>query len=219
MSAMIDSNVKLSDGKAVDVATIKQVLENHIATAGNAAARSVSVVLFPFNRAEELAADKAASAAAAAEQMQRTLVIAVPLVLMLVCFILLARALKKSGMILAPGGEQLALAGAGMGGIGLLESGNGFSPLNAPEGTMITLPDGTSADASNYVIAADGTLMRRATDEDGDPIGLLTGENGLKTYDVIEQQFDGVLESILHMARNKPEMMGALIKTWVSEDV
>ncbi len=219
VSAMIDSNVKLSDGKAVDVTTIKQVLENHIAAAGNAADRSVSVVLFPFNRSEELAADKAADIAAAAERMQRTLTIAVPLVLMVVCFLLLSRAMKKSGMILAPGGEQLALAGAGIGGAGLLSAGGDFSPFNAPEGTMITLPDGTTADASNYVIAEDGTLMRRAMDDEGDPIGLLVSETGLKTYDVIEQQFDGVLESILHMARNKPEMVGALIKSWVSEDV
>jgi flagellar M-ring protein FliF len=219
VSAMIDSNIKLADGKPIDVAGIKQILENHIAAAANDTARSVSVVLFPFNHSEELEADKAAAAAAAAERMQRTLAIAVPLVLMLVCFFLLARALKKPGILLPPGGEQLALAGAGVGSFGALEAGQGFSTVNAPEGTMIVLPDGTTANASEYVVSADGTLMRRATDDEGDPIGLLVGETEPKTYDVIQQQFDGVLESILHMARSKPEMVGALIKTWVSEEM
>lgn len=219
VSAMIDSNVKPADGKPVDITAIKQILENSIAVSATDTARSVSVVLFPFNHSEEIAADKAAAAAAAAERMQRMLAIGVPLVLMLVCFFLLSRALKKPGMLLAPGGEQLALAGAGIGSLGAIDSGMGFSTVNAPEGTMIVLPDGTTGSAADYVVAPDGTLMRRADDEEGDPIGLLTGETAPKTYDVIQQQFDGVLESILHMARSKPEMVGALIKTWVSEEM
>ena len=191
VSAMIDSTVKL-DGKPVDVATIKQILETNIAATGNEAARAVSVVLFPFNHTEEMADAKASAAAAAADRMQKTLAIAVPLVLMVVCFLLLARALKKPGMLLSSGGEQLALAGAGMGGMGLLESGTGYSSFNAPEGTMITLPDGTTGSAADYVVSPDGTLMRRALDDEGDPIGLLIGETAPKTYDVINQQFDGV---------------------------
>ena len=40
----------------------------------------------------------------------------------------------------------------------------------------------------------------------------------IHTYEVITEQFDANLESILHFSRSKPEMVARLVKSWIVED-
>ncbi|MCS6777757.1 MAG: flagellar basal-body MS-ring/collar protein FliF [Chloroherpetonaceae bacterium] len=190
VSAMIDSSLKGPDGQPVDLAAIKKMLETYVGVTANDPTRVVTVEQFPFDRSAEIEAEKVAAQARRSEVLSRIFSIAIPLALMLICFLLLARALKRA--VPAPAG-QLALAGGG------------------------ALPPGS--------YALEGALPAQATAE-GEPgtaegpeaIGLPTGAGTPRTFDVIEEAFDAHLESILHLARSKPEMVAALLKTWVSEE-
>jgi flagellar M-ring protein FliF len=123
----------------------------------------------------------------------------VPLALMSVCFILLARALKLPMRVIS--GRQLALQGAGTSS-GLMSFGS--------NGSQLALTAGSDGE-DDFMGGALATSKSTA-------IGVTTGVGGPKTYDVIEEAFDSNLESILHMARNKPETVSALLKGWLTED-
>jgi hypothetical protein len=60
--------------------------------------------------------------------------------------------------------------------------------------------------------------MQRLDATTGEPLGLVVGSNEPKVYDVIEEAFDGQLESILHLSRNKPEMVAMLLRGWTAKE-
>jgi len=205
VSAFVDSKVKTTE-----VAAIKQTLETIIGTTPGDATRMVSVAQVEFDQTAEQSAKAAGDAARAAENTAKMLSIAVPLGLMLLCFILLARALRRP-VRFAPGG-QLALAGAPGGTLAL---GSG------PARGVPALAGGGGSHAS-LALSADGEELQGQTvgsilsGENG-PIGLMN-TNGPRVYEVIEEAFDRNLESILHLTRSKPEMVAALMKSWIMED-
>lgn len=189
VSAMIDSSLKGADGQPVDLAAIKKMLETYVGVTANDPTRVVTVEQFPFDRSAEIEAEKIAAQARRSEVLSRIFSIAIPLALMLVCFLLLARALKRA--VPTPAG-QLALAGGGA----------------LPPGTYALEGNLPSQTAEGETGGAEGS---GAT-------GLPAGSSTPRTFDVIEEAFDAHLESILHLARSKPEMVAALLKTWVSDE-
>ncbi len=135
------------------------------------------------------------------ENISRIVSLLVPLALMVVCFILLARALKMPMRIV--GGPQLALQGAGSAQM-MLESG-GAAYMGGGAASGRTGENGA-------------LIVGSITNGKSEIIGVPVGEQGPKTYDVIEESFDSHLESILHMTRSKPETVSALLKGWLSDD-
>jgi flagellar M-ring protein FliF len=192
VSALVDDKVPQAQ-----VASIEQILKTAIGATPNDPTRQVSIAQIKFDRTGELQAEHDADVARSAENMRNLFSLAVPLGIMAFTFLLLARALRKPVPRLA--GGQLALAGAGPGEPGYMMRG----------GEMVMGPDGTPVPRSS------GEVM---LDEFGDPIGLPGGSGGPKTYEVISEAFDADLESILHLARSKPETVALLIKSWVVED-
>lgn len=189
VSALVDSKTV----GAELIPSIKTTLETAIGgvdPADTTHSRLVTVAQVPFEVRKP-------ETDARATDMSRTISLLVPLGLMLFCFILLARALKRPTRFV-PGG-QLALAGGGaIGAIG----GDAGSPL--------------------ALAAADGSLSGQTVGSvlngSDDPVGISTGVSAPKTYDVIEEAFDANLESILHLTRSKPETVALLVKSWLSED-
>ncbi len=133
------------------------------------------------------------------ENIARIVSLLVPLGLMAVCFVLLARALRMPMRVV--GGRQLALQGAGAGGAQMMLDADGVPHAIA------------GLDGSDPAMLG-GAL----THGKSGVIGVPVGEQGPKTYDVIEEAFDSHLESILHMTRSKPETVSALLKGWMSDD-
>lgn len=187
VSALVDSNAN------VDVNSIKQVLMTNIGANAGDTTRQVTVSQIAFNHDAEKEQEKVEAAAHSAENTSKMLALAVPLGIMLLTFLLLARALKKP--LLQTAGGQLAIAGGG----------------------MMQREDGT-----NYIIGADGKATPAGLvgemDEDGHMIGVPTGSGGPKTYEVIQEAFDANLESILHLTRSKPETVALLVKSWISQE-
>ncbi len=197
VSALVDTKVP-----AGEVASITEVLKTAIGVdaADVNRTRNVTVAQVPFDRSAEEAESKASAAARATESTARLVSIFVPLGLMMLCLFLLARALRKPKMVLA--GGQLALEGGG---------GGGMSYALDSSGNMMYGSDGLPLE--DLPTGGDFTMF----DENGQPIGLSTS-TGPKTFDVINENFDSNLESILHMTKSKPETVALLIKSWISED-
>ena len=134
------------------------------------------------------------------DNMARIVSLLVPLALMVVCFALLARALRLP-MRMA-NGPQLALQGAGGGG-----------------GQLMLDSTGAAFPRAGSTVGAEGGVPGTAlTTSRSEAIGVAVGDQGPKVYDVIEESFDSHLESILHMTRSKPETVSALLKGWLSDD-
>ena len=119
----------------------------------------------------------------------------VPLLLIIVMLILLARGLKRT---VIPS-RELALAGGG-GSI----AGYGRNSMQTA-GLDMTV----GQNDSNEMILADGEMPK--------VIGVNSGEN-VHTFEVIEEAFDANLESIMHLAKSKPETIARLVKSMMSED-
>jgi flagellar M-ring protein FliF len=192
VSALVDKAVPTDD-----IPKIKTMLATAIGVVPNDPTQSRQVVV------EQVAFEvpKPEKDTSQADNMTRILSLVVPLALMLVCFVLLARALK-SPMRLVPG-RQLALQGAG----------------SAPGGGAITfdsngVPLAIAGGAGDEDTIVNGVLTKAKSPV----IGVPVGDIGPKTYDVIEEAFDSNLESILHMARSKPETVSALLKGWLSDE-
>jgi flagellar M-ring protein FliF len=196
VSAMVDQKVQ-SD----QIAAVTSVLRTAIAYDANDPNRSreVTVQQIPFDRSAEEAETKAANAAKSAENTAKMMSVLVPLGLMVLCLFLLARALKKPRM--AIGGGQLALPGGGSVAYTIDEKGQ---VILEPEGSMSGM-------------SGPGSALTGALTEDGDVLGL-SGGSGPKTFEVIEEAFDANLESIVHLAKSKPETVAMLIKGWLSEE-
>ena len=197
VSALVDTKVP-----AAQVASITEVLKTAIGFDASDVnhTRSVTVAQVPFDRSAEDAESKASAAARSSENTARMVSIFVPLGLMALCLFLLARALRKPRVELA--GGQLALAGGG--------TGMGYSLDGS--GQMMYAPDGTPLEG----LPMGGEY--NSLDENGQIIGL-SRSSGPKTYEVISENFDANLESILHLTKSKPETVALLIASWISEDV
>jgi flagellar M-ring protein FliF len=157
----------------------------------------VSVETADFDRSAVAADDKAAKEAASAERINKILQYAVPLGLMLIMLFVLAKALKRpaSAGALALGGVgglQPALAGAG--------AARGVGGVNMLVGDDNTMGGGGEG---AQTLDGEGKIV---------PVGEDMRDH---TFDVINQQFDSNLESILHLARSKPETAAALVKSWM----
>jgi flagellar M-ring protein FliF len=190
VSAFVDKAVPTDD-----IPKIKAMLSSAIGVTGNDPTQSRQVVVEQVSfEVPKVDVDTRQS-----ENMTRMLSLLVPLALMSVCFVLLARALKMPMRVAA--GRQLALQGAGSGGRMMTYDSHG-SPLAITAGI----------DSGNDLMG--GALINSRSPIIGVPIG----DSGPKTYDVIEEAFDSNLESILHMARSKPETVSALLKSWLTED-
>jgi flagellar biosynthesis/type III secretory pathway M-ring protein FliF/YscJ len=159
----------------------------------------VSVETADFDRSALAADERAAKDAAASERTNRIISYAVPLVLMMVMLFILAKALKRphhAGMLAMRGanGMQPALAGAGAGGRG------GLNVLVGED-----LPAGMSVEEA--MAAGNGRVIG---------VGVDSSDH---TFDVINEQFDSNLESILHLSKSKPDTVASLVKSWmITED-
>lgn len=156
----------------------------------------VSVETLAFDKATLDAERRASDAAAAAERLNRLLGYGVPLGLMLLMLFLLARSLRrpvpKEVLALSGAGGHPALAAAGAGGGGLdLRIGDEVAGSDMGEG---------------------------AEGEEARIIGLPPRGEQTHTFEIIEENFDANLESILHLANSKPETVAMLLKSWMSED-
>jgi flagellar M-ring protein FliF len=192
VSALVDKAVP-----ADDIPKIKTMLATAIGVTANDTTQSREVVV------EQVAFEipKPEKDTSQADNITRILSLAVPLALMLVCFVLLARALKTP-MRLVPG-RHLALKGAGAG----------------PGGAQKTFDANGSPLAISGTVGEDEVVVNGIMVKSKSPvIGVPVGDTGPKTYDVIEEAFDSNLESILHMARSKPETVSALLKGWLSDE-
>ncbi len=154
----------------------------------------VSVETADFDRSALSADEKAAKEAVTNERMNKMLSYGVPLVLMLGMLFILAKALKRpqtAGMLArhpSHGANGFQLAGAGgHGGINMLAGDD--------------LPAGMSVDQ-----ALNGGVGKIV------PVGRESLDH---TFDVISEQFDSNLESILHLAKSKPDTVAALVKSWM----
>ncbi len=204
VSALIDEKVP-----ATQVEAIRQTLLTAIGGTPNDLTRVVTVAQVPFDRSEEQATAKATAEAIQAERMRSILAVAVPLVLMLLCLFVLARAFKKA---LPPRPmPQLALAGAGVSGMAIpapQESLNLAEPEYEPSDAGVVMEISGTAGGGGV---QNGVIIG----EDGQPISLVEHE---KPVELLEEAYDAELESIQHLVKSKPEAVALLLRTWVSEN-
>ena len=193
VSVMLDSTKFPASQLATVETAIQQIIQANIGYAPGVTNqnRLVTVTAVPFNHTAQTQAAAAAAAAMSAENERKMLTLLAPFLIMAVGLFLLARALRRTQVV---PGDQLALAGAG-GPNGLLGPGAALALTNGANGN------------------ANGELLEG---QDG-AIGL-TGEGGPHTFEVIEEAFDSNLESILHLAKSKPEMVAVLLKAWLSDE-
>lgn len=205
VSVLLDSNQYKDPAALTGIqATIKNLVETNIAVAGTdtTSTRQVSVAAVPFDRTQELQEAQLGAEQRRAEQMRSLASLLVPFAIMGITLFLLARALRRPGVL--PASQMPALAGMGTG--------------------MAALPPLPSLmlDEDGVPIPGQMVGMGNATEDMHDdltPIALSTGDGAPRTYEVIEEAFDANLESILHMTRSKPDMVAMLVKSWVSEEV
>ena len=202
VSVLLDSNqYKDPAVLASTQATVKQTVETYIAAdpADTTHARLVSVAAVPFDRSQELADAKLGEQQHRSELIRQLAGLLVPFAIMGIALFLLARALRRPSLV--PPSQMPALAGAG--------AGMGALP---PMPSLLLDEDG---------VPMPGQRVGNATEEmnlDDGPIGLSNGLSAPRTFEVIEEQFDAHLESILHMTRSKPDMVAMLVKSWVNEE-
>lgn len=182
-------------------ATLKQqipIIMGEDPTAANPGVR-VSVETADFDTKAQELDQKAAEAAASNERMNKMLGYGVPLGVMLLMLFLLSRAFRKTpvpaGSLLSLPGSQpaLAMAGAGaggqMGGLDILVGGSSPTGMNVEQ-----------------ALSGEGQIV------------AIGGDPTTHTYDVISESFDSNLESIMHLAKSKPETIALLLKTWQTEE-
>ncbi len=204
VSVLLDSNQYKDQAVLTGIqATIKNLVETNIVVAGTdtTSTRQVSVSALPFDRSEELKEAQLGEQQRRAEQMRSLASLLVPFAIMGITLFLLARALRRPGIL--PASQMPALAGMGTG--------------------MAALPPLPSLmlDEDGVPIPGQMVGMGNATEDMHDdltPIALSTGDGAPRTYEVIEEAFDANLESILHMTRSKPDMVAMLVKSWVSDE-
>lgn len=197
VSVLLDKNKYKDPALLTEAETkIKETVATTIglAPSDTSNSRLVSVVSMPFDRSQEILDLQTGEQQKRAELIRQLAGLVVPFVVMGIALFLLARALRRT----VPLGNMPALAGAGMGAL----SGG---PSLMLDGNGVPFPGQRVGDAEEV-------------DGNGDPLGISQALTGPKTYEVIEEAFDSHLESILHLARSKPEMVAMLLKSWISEE-
>jgi flagellar M-ring protein FliF len=169
-----------------------------------AAVPLVSVESVEFDKTAQQAEAKAAEAAAAADRTNRMLGFGVPVALMLAMLLILAKNLRKAFPTELPalaGGPKAALAGAGSAGsVAALAPGVGGNlDISVGEDSIIGQPVGEA-------------LQKHAG-----PIPVELDDDDPRTFEVIQEAFDANLESITHLASSKPEIVAALVRSWIAE--
>lgn len=162
--------------------------------------RRVSVETIAFDKTAQQQQEKQAAAAERAERINQLLSYGVPIGLMLLMLFILARSLRRTlprEMLAMSGAQRPALAAAGAAGGGLdvtvgEEVAPGMSVAEALEGSR------SSGGISSVIPLSKGEKVH--------------------TFEVIEEAFDANLESILHLAKSKPETIAMLLKSWMAED-
>lgn len=190
VSIALDSSIPPSTAQAV-----QSMVQNYIGASPSTPNRQVVVQSVPFDQTMLLSEKKAASQQATSEMIRTYVNYLVPLLLIIVMLFLLARGLKRTVMP----SQELALAGGG-GGI----AGYGRNRIQT---TGLDMTVGQND--SDEMVLADG--------ENTKVIGVNSGEN-VHTFEVIEEAFDANLESIMHLAKSKPETIARLVKSMMSDD-
>ncbi len=215
VSVLLDSD-KVSQAQAD---TIQAQVDNLVKGETDVAQANVKVDRFKFDNSAVLKEKQEQDVAAATERKNRILGYAVPFGLMLIMLAILARSLRRH----VPKSGQLALGGSGgiggVPGIGGMAGLGGLQPALAGAGYAGGYAAGGGL---NMLVGEEGGLVpgmsvEDALDAEGKIIPIRQGET-IHTYEVITEQFDSNLESILHLARSKPEMVARLVKSWIVED-
>lgn len=196
VSALIDSNKV----PAEQVAEIEKALRTAISADASegSGVRLVSTARLPFDKSDEEKQGKVAAAARSSENTVRLFATLVPVGLMLLCLILLARALRRSAIPVR--GVELALAGGAPLGALAAASGGGRE-IGDPAEAAVRKRE--TPDAQSHTLA---------------PIGIPVGAHEPRTFEVFEEAFDANLESIVHLARTNPRTVALLVKSWLRED-
>ncbi len=178
------------------VAALEQNVKTFVgADPTTAPTRQVSLQQVEFDKTAIDAEKKAAETSMASERMNRMLGYGIPLALMLVMLIILARGLKK-----AMPSPQLALQSASGRPLGLAAG------RPASGGLDLTVGDA----AGKVAVLREGEAIQDTV------LGLAQGEQ-VHTFEVINQNFDADLASVMHLAKSKPETVAALLKSWITE--
>jgi len=190
VSIALDSSIPPATVQAV-----QSMIENYIGASPSTPNRQVVVQSVPFDQSVLLNEKKAAKQKATSAMIHTYVNYIVPLLLIIVMLILLARGLKRT---MSPSGE-LAMAGGGGSIAGYGRNGMQTAGLDMTVGQN------------------DQNEMFLTKSETPKVIGVNTGEN-VHTFEVIEEAFDANLESIIHLAKSKPETIARLVKSMMSED-
>lgn len=214
VSVLLDADKVTLEQAAVVKQQVQNIVNGEVASSANPP--NVVVDRFKFDNSAALKEKQDQEVAAAAERTNRIVGYAVPFGLMVMMLVILARSLRRHG----PRAGQLALAGGGMGSMGGIPGmGNmgGMQPAlaGAAYGSGYTGGGGLNMLVGDEVIQ--GMSVEEALDAEGRIIPISKGDN-IHTYEVISEQFDSNLESILHLARSKPEMVARLVKSWIVEE-
>jgi flagellar M-ring protein FliF len=197
VAVMVDKSVPPETVAAIEKNIQTIIGDNPSTLADN---REVSVQTVAFDNTAQEAEKKTVEQAAAAERLNRLLSYGVPLVLMLAMLIILARSLRRAlpRELALPGGAPMALAAAGAHGGGSSHPGGNVDLVVGGEG------------AEDLTDATTGAVEPKV-------IGLAPADR-VHTFEVITEQFDANLESILHLAKSKPETVALLLKSWIAEE-
>lgn len=212
---------------AEQATTIQNQVSNIVGTqdglAANGAGNSATVRVdrFKFDNSAVVKEKQEQETAAAAERTNRVMGYVVPFALMFAMLIILARSLRRHTPKPAAAGSSALLGGmggmgSGMGGLQPALAGAGYSGAGYSSGGLNVL---VGANDSTDALALAGMNVEDAmnVDDEGKIIPIRAGEQ-IHTYEVITEQFDANLESILHLSRSKPEMVARLVKSWIIEE-
>jgi len=209
VSALIDDKIPASQ-----VDALRQTLLTAIGGSPSDVSRIVTVSQVSFDRSVEQNAAKVSSEALQSERMKSMLATLVPLVLMVLCLILLGRALNKASKVRY--GSQFALAGAGGATLALEQGGarlegstsQGRGGQDYEEGEAVVMEisgrRGSGSQPSGEMVIDDGMVEV--------PMDMLANIGSSQ-----EEEYELYLESIMHLVKSKPENVSALIRTWISE--
>lgn len=164
------------------------------------------IISYPFDDKIEVASTKAASEAQSSARFQQILSI-LPIAALVGLGFFVMRALSKIGRAALPNQPQFAAAGVGM-----LPSGS----LALPD-TTLHIPGSGETDLES--------LKRRAreagvSEDELEAAIASAGEKGLSIEDIpsIANRVNLPLEQIRKMGEERPEVVAALVKSWLLED-
>lgn len=215
VSALIDDKIP-----ANQVDALRQTLLTAIGGTPADASRIVTVSQVAFDRSEEQSALKESASAVQAERMRSLLAIGVPLGLMVLCLILLGRALKKAATVRYV--PQMALAGAG-GATLALEAGEpsasqakaeSETPYGYEGSEAVVMEISGRGGAGGGKEAGGGELV---LDDGAIEISADLLESMTKATNASEDEYEIYLDSIMRLVKSKPENVATLIRVWTSE--